>query len=694
MFAKNVPKARRRRLLLEQLEERCVPVASITEYIVPTAGSNPQQITSGPDGNLWFTEQAANKIARITTNGAITEFIVPTPGSEPFAITSGPDGNLWFTEASGNKIGRITTNGAITEFPLPTAGSQPFDITSGPDGNLWFTEESGNKIGRITTVGGIIEFAPPTAGSKPFAITPGPDGNLWFTEEAANQIGRVSTSGAFAEFHIPTAGSNPQGITTGSDGNLWFTEEAVNQIGRVTTSGAFSEFPVPTAGSQPFWITSGPDKNLWFTEQSSNRIAKLVPSPAAVHAFPTAKNGSEIGVQLAAANGTGTVTLDNNGDGLFDAGDATFTFGLSTDTFVVGDWNGSGFDSVGVVRGTASGAAQWTIDTNEDYAFDSGDAIYNYGLNTDKFVTGDWTGSGTTRIGVVRTLSDGSAQWVLNTTGTGVYTPSDTVFNYGLGSDTFITGDWNGAGKTEIGVVRALPSGVLQWVLNTSGSGVYSSGDSVFNFGLVGDTPVVGDWNGGGKTEIGVVRQQADGTAVWSLDTNGDGAFDAGDSVFVFGQAGNHFLIGKWKPPAALLSGDGVLNALVPALQPDANFRAAINWAILAWEQAGIVPQQATRLENANYRIATLSGGLLGETSGNDVVIDATAQGHGWSESATPQPRRMDLFTALGHEMGHLLGLPDQTTQSSDLMFESLLPGVRKTPTTQDVDAVFAGGSQ
>src|SRR5262249_61700834 len=136
--------------------------------------------------------------------------------------------------------------------------------------------------------------------------------------------------------------------------------------------------------------------------------------------------------------------------------------------------------------GTASGAAQWTLDTNEDYTFDSGDSIYNYGLNTDKFVTGDWTGSGKTKIGVVRTRSDGSAQWVLNTTGTGVYTPSDTVYNYGLGSDTFIMGDWNGAGKTKIGIVRALPSGVLQWVLNTSGSGVYSSTSSGFNFGLVG----------------------------------------------------------------------------------------------------------------------------------------------------------------------------------------------------------------
>jgi hypothetical protein len=43
------------------------------------------------------------------------------------------------------------------------------------------------------------------------------------------------------------------------------------------------------------------------------------------------------------------------------------------------------------------------------------------------------------------------------------------------------------------------------------------------------------------------------------------------------------------------------------------------------------------------------------------------------------------------HELGHVLGLPDQNTQPADLMFASLPPGVRKTPTTQDVDAVFVG---
>src|SRR5690349_17248812 len=73
-----------------------------------------------------------------------TEFTTGlSPGSQPILITSGPDGNLWFTEQGVNKIGRITPAGVITEFPL-AASSGPSGITTGPDGNLWFTERSAN----------------------------------------------------------------------------------------------------------------------------------------------------------------------------------------------------------------------------------------------------------------------------------------------------------------------------------------------------------------------------------------------------------------------------------------------------------------------------------------------------------------------------------------------------------------------
>src|SRR6266702_1074419 len=132
-------------------------VGTITEFPVPTSSSQPAGITAGPDGNLWFTEPAGNKIGRITTSGGFSEFPVPSPGgtnSLPLGITAGPDGKLWFTEAFGDKIGRITPKqGKITEFPTPTTGSEPEGITAGPANttNVWFTESLSSKIGEITT---------------------------------------------------------------------------------------------------------------------------------------------------------------------------------------------------------------------------------------------------------------------------------------------------------------------------------------------------------------------------------------------------------------------------------------------------------------------------------------------------------------------------------------------------------------
>ncbi|MEO5361838.1 MAG: hypothetical protein H7843_15585, partial [Nitrospirota bacterium] len=150
------------------------PTGIITEYNLPTTGLWPNGITSGPDGNLWFTESYGNKIGRITTKGTVTEFFNTksgnindhqiAAGSYPTGITLGPDGNLWFTEMAANKIGKITTSGIITEYDLPQGG-YPWGITAGPDGNLWFvesggdnTQPGGNNIGRITTAGVITEY--------------------------------------------------------------------------------------------------------------------------------------------------------------------------------------------------------------------------------------------------------------------------------------------------------------------------------------------------------------------------------------------------------------------------------------------------------------------------------------------------------------------------------------------------------
>jgi streptogramin lyase len=175
----------RARFQLEGLEERWL--LSVTEFSLP-APHGARAITTGPDGNLWFTDggffqQGWIGVVNPTTH-AMSFFSTPTNGSVPMGITSGPDGNLWFTEYAASKIGMINpTTHAISEFRTPTKSAGPYAITAGPDGNLWFTESNlAYQIGEINpTTHKISEF--PLSGpsvNELYGITAGPDGVLWF----------------------------------------------------------------------------------------------------------------------------------------------------------------------------------------------------------------------------------------------------------------------------------------------------------------------------------------------------------------------------------------------------------------------------------------------------------------------------------------------------------------------------------
>jgi len=259
---------------------RITPGGTITEFAtLPNAFSGPTALAAGPDGAVWFAEFGHGAIGRISATGAVSEFIVPTAGSEPSGIALGGDGNLWFTELTFNKIGQITPSGAITEFRLAGIGNGFDGITNGPDGNLWFTEFDDNRIAKVSTGGAITEVGNiPTAQSSPQRIATGADGNLWFTENAGGQIGRITTGGAITEFALPTFGA-PSDITPGPDGALWYTDTGTNRIGRITTAGAISEFPILSGISNLIGITAGPDGALWFVEESANKIGRLLPSP-------------------------------------------------------------------------------------------------------------------------------------------------------------------------------------------------------------------------------------------------------------------------------------------------------------------------------------------------------------------------------------------------------------------------------
>jgi streptogramin lyase len=276
------------RFLLEPLEDRRLlsNISSITEFSAPSAspGPNAWAITTGSDGNLWFTESTSGKIGIINpTTDAITELSLPTVSAGPRGITSGPDGNLWFTENSVSKIGMVNpSTHVVTEFATKKASSGPQDITVGPDGNLWFTEFSANKIGVINpTTHLITEFAVPTSASQPYGITTGPDGNLWFSERLGYKIGMINpTTHVITEFVNPS-GPEPEEIATGPDGYLWFgTDNSIEKLNPATH--VFTKFATTNGASG---ILTGPDGNVWFTEGFALHpaiIARIDPSTGAL----------------------------------------------------------------------------------------------------------------------------------------------------------------------------------------------------------------------------------------------------------------------------------------------------------------------------------------------------------------------------------------------------------------------------
>ena len=241
--------------------------------------------------------------------------------------------------------------------------------------------------------------------------------------------------------------------------------------------------------------------------------------------------------------------LDANGNGQWDGcqqdggQDACLfnSFSQVGDLPVVGDWNGDGKAKMGLFRNgdwflDANGNGQWEACGIDPCYFNS------FGLPADLPVAGDWNGDGKTKIGVFHNgswfLDNGNGQW------DGCDVDRCHVEGFGMTGDLPVVGDWSGDGKVKVGAFR---NG--SWFLDSNGNGQWDGCGVdqcyVDGFGIAGDLPVVGDWNGDGKAKVGVFR-----IGSWYLDANGNGQWDGCGvdqcSVESFGITGDLPVAGKW----------------------------------------------------------------------------------------------------------------------------------------------------
>jgi len=186
--------------------------------------------------------------------------------------------------------------------------------------------------------------------------------------------------------------------------------------------------------------------------------------------------------------------LDYNGNGVWNGAivDRQYNFGISGDIPITGDWDNDGKYEIGVFRNSTH---LFYLDYNGNGAWNGGsvDKQYSFGITGDIPVTGDWNSDGKTEIGVFRPSTH---LFYLDNNGNGVWNGAvtDRQYNFGISGDIPVTGDWNADGGTEIGVFR---NSTHLFYLDYNGNGAWNgaSVDRQYNFGIIGDKPITGKWS-------------------------------------------------------------------------------------------------------------------------------------------------------------------------------------------------------
>ena len=308
-----------------------------------SAGTGLLDVTAGPDGNLWATDNFGNAVDRISPDGTV--------------VSSDLMERVVHRDRLRDKIASITTVGRDHRILARRLVTYPMeDHVTGPDGNLWFVRSgSRTRSARITTAGTITTFANPN-GFR--GITAGPDGQIWAASMSPSGLDRfVATAPAAglsaSSLDFGTTAADTRSVTVTNSGNA-----DLHLSGLAVTGGGFANDGAGTCTASTTlaaggsctvavrFVATGPGAASGTLHVANDDAALDVALLASGVVAPTAATG--------AADGT-TVSGLVNANG--SATSARFEYGTTTD---YGSSVDAGDDVNGAVSATLSGLTAGT----------------------------------------------------------------------------------------------------------------------------------------------------------------------------------------------------------------------------------------------------------------------------------------------------------------------------------------------
>ncbi len=224
-----------------------------------TASGGPYGITIGPDGNLWYVEEAVDKVAKISTDLSTThlDYATGVTSSDPRFIAA-DSSSLWVTDYGGKKLLQVATNGTVTQHSFPSTRSpndKPVFVAVASNGHVWVTApEAGAYIYDFESVAAI-------SASDTFSFSEGSSSVDNGTKSASDTIG-FSDSATLGVTRVIDSVSLPSSTPPSQTGSrVTITDDSAYN--------AFPGFVVADNGDKLAFITAGS------AHDSSDQVVKM-----------------------------------------------------------------------------------------------------------------------------------------------------------------------------------------------------------------------------------------------------------------------------------------------------------------------------------------------------------------------------------------------------------------------------------
>jgi virginiamycin B lyase len=266
------------------------------EYDMPGPSRMPFSAAPAKDGSVWIPNFGiGNKITRLNPKTAeMQDFPVPNEGTAAVhSAIAAPDGSVWLTEQASNKLGRWDpATQKITEYQDAYAAG----LEGREDGGSRHTVRIDAK-GMVWSTGyPLTRFDPETKkfndfpdANHTYSLDFDKDQNVWFTNPGTGQIGKIdSKTLKVTQWMPPTLNSYERRIAVDSDGTVWFGEFQKGKIGRFDPkTQAFKEYDVPGGvDSFPYAIGIAADHSVWYSSYYLDVVGRLDPKSGKIVEYP------------------------------------------------------------------------------------------------------------------------------------------------------------------------------------------------------------------------------------------------------------------------------------------------------------------------------------------------------------------------------------------------------------------------